>query len=206
MSHVTANDLKTHHSKRFQEEYLKWAEYAADFDWWEYTEERFKEDMDAEGVYVARIEFSLGYSQSDYAGFEGHIRLPEFMELKGYDVEYPALYLAVKQYGDSAAVGSAYRRGSGRVNWPADSINCTEPCGVFTGLDNDAWDLLVADQFYEAGLEDEMQSYVDDKCRELYRSLQDEYEHLTSEESFIEHCECNEVTFEIEGETNEVPA
>jgi hypothetical protein len=30
----------------------------------------------------------------------------------------------------------------------------------------------------------------------LYRELRDEYEHLTSEESFIESCECNEITFE----------
>jgi len=159
--------------------------------------------MDAEGVYVAKISFDIGYRQSDYAGFDGHIRLPEFMELKGYDVEYPALYLAVKQYGDSANVGNNYRQGRSRVNWPADSINCTEPCGVFTWLDNDAWDSLVEDQHSAAGLEDEMQSYVDQKCKELYRLLQGEYEHLTSEESFIDSCECNEVTFEIEGETNE---
>jgi len=51
--------------------------------------------------------------------------------------------------------------------------------------------------------ENELQSYVDEVCNNLYRMLRDEYEHLTSEEAFIDSCECNEITFEIEGETNE---
>ena len=45
-----------------------------------------------------------------------------------------------------------------------------------------------------------LQAYVDNISHQLYRDLRDEYEHLTSEESFIESCECNDVTFEIEGE------
>lgn len=161
-------------------------------------EEGFKEAMDVEGVHVHRIAFALGYSQSDYAAFEGQIRVAEFMELKGYDVEYPALYLAVKDYGDRADVGSSYRSSSGRVNWNADCLNNTNPEGVFSMLDEDAWHDLVDEQHSAAGLEGEMQSYVDEKCNTLYRDLQNEYEHLTSEESFIESCECNEITFEIE--------
>jgi hypothetical protein len=43
-----------------------------------------------------------------------------------------------------------------------------------------------------------MQDYVDDISRQLYRDLRDDYEHMTSEESFIESCECNDITFEIE--------
>jgi hypothetical protein len=38
--------------------------------------------------------------------------------------------------------------------------------------------------------------WVGKRCSKLYRELRDEYEHLTSEESFIESCECNEITFE----------
>jgi hypothetical protein len=41
---------------------------------------------------------------------------------------------------------------------------------------------------------------VDDISRQIYRDLRNEYEHLTSEESFIESCECNDVTFETEDE------
>lgn len=200
MKQITVNELQSQHPKRFASEYQKWYEYGPHDDWWEYIEDRFKEDMDAEGVYVKRIQFSLSYSQGDYAGFEGEIRVAKFMKLKGYDVEYPALYLAVKEYGDMAGVSDGYRRGSGRVNWNADFFLASTPSGVFSGLDTDAWDSLVDEQHSAAGLEDEMQSYVDDKCYDLYRELQREYEHLTSEESFIESCECNEITFEIEDE------
>jgi hypothetical protein len=73
-------------------------------------------------------------------------------------------------------------------------------------LEQDAWDVLVEEQYYAAGLEDELQSYVDDACRDLYQRLRDEADHLLSEESFIESCECNEITFEIEEEDHEVCA
>ena len=203
MSHVTSKELQSADPKKFQKEYSSWAQEGPHDEWWEYTEDHFKKDMDAAGVYVREIQFSLGYSQSDYAGFEGEIRVSEFMETAGYDVEYPALYLAVKEYGDRAHVVTGYRIGSARVSWDADFFLATTASGVFKGLDDDAWEALLDDQHSAAGLEAEMQSYVAKKCTLLYRDLQDAYEHLTSEESFIEHCECNEVTFEIEGETDE---
>lgn len=203
MSHVTAKELQTHHQKRFQKEYSKWAEYAPDHDWWEYVEEGFKEDVRPFGVTIGPndMHFSLGYSQSDYAAFTGRIDIADYMQAKGWDVEYPALYLAVKDCGDYATVSD--RRSSARVNYNGACIGNTYPAGVFKNLEQDAWDELIEEQYYAAGLEDELQSYVDEVCNDLYKRLRDEYEHLTSEESFIEHCECNEVTFEIEGETNE---
>lgn len=205
MKTITVKELQQCDPTRFQKEYSKWAQEGPFYEWWDYMEEGFKEDMDAEGIHVHRIAFSLGYCQSDYAAFEGQIRVAEFMELKGYDVEYPALYLAVKEYGDRADVGDSYhRRNSGRVSWDANCIGNTNPEGVFSMLDEDAWNDLVDEQHGAAGLEGEMQSYVDEKCNKLHRDLQDAYEHLTSEESFIESCECNEITFEIEDDEHEI--
>lgn len=202
---VTASELLQRNPKRFQKEYSKWTTYALDYDWWDYTEERFQEYLEKDGVHVDRIFFNLSYSQGDYAGFEGYIRVPDFMALNGYDVQYPALYLAAKDYGDHAKVSTKYGRGASRISWDAYLLGNTGPSGVFSGLDQEAWDELVEEQFDEARLEDEMQSYVDDQGRGLYRMLRDEYEYLTSEETFIESCELNGVTFEIEteGETNE---
>ena len=203
MSHVTVKELQAHHPKRFQKEYSKWAEYAPDHDWWEYVEEGFKEDVRPFGVTIGPndMHFSLGYSQSDYAAFTGRIDIADYMQAKGWDVEYPALYLAVKDCGDYATVSD--RRSSARVNYNGACIGNTYPAGVFKNLEQDAWDELIEEQYYAAGLEDELQSYVDEVCNDLYKRLRDEYEHLTSEEAFIESCECNEITFEIEGETNE---
>lgn len=161
-------------------------------------EENFKSDMADKGVSVSRVYFSLSYSQGDYASFEGSISVDEWMVHKGYDEAYPALYLAAVDYGEWATVSDRSRGSWPRVNLDGTLAGNTDPTGIFAGLDREAWDELVYEQFFDAGMEDEMQSFVEDECRKLYRDLRDEYEHLTSEQSFIESCECNDVTFEIE--------
>ena len=198
MPQITAQELLEQDPKRFREEYLKWTEYALDYDWWDYMEERLKENLALKGFTVKRIWFNVSYCQSDYAAFEGSIAVDEWMAHKGYDVTYPALYLAVKDYCEFADVECTGRGGNARVNFDGYVVGNTPPTGLFAGLEREAWDELVEEQFSAAGLEDEMQSDVDAECQELYTDLRDEYEHLTSEESFIESCECNDVTFEIE--------
>lgn len=198
MKTLTAKELQAQDPKRFQKEYSEWREYALDYDWWEYTEEGFKPDASAMGVDVTRICFNLSYGQGDYASFEGQIHVAEWMEAKGYDETYPALYLSVNDYGEHATVSDRSGRGSARVSFDGNCAGNTHAAGVFKYLDDETWDELVYEQYRAAGLEDEMQSTVDELCRQLYRDLRDEYEHLTSEESFIQSCECNDVTFEIE--------
>jgi hypothetical protein len=198
---LSASELQSSDPKRFQKEYSKWAEYALDYDWWDGIEENFKHDVAAEGITVERIYFNLSYSQGDYASFEGQINVAEWMEAKGYDETYPALYLAVKDYGEYASVSDRTNRGGWpRVNFDGTCVGNTEPAGIFAGLENEDWDELVCEQHDAAGIEDELQSTVEAMCRKLYSDLQAECEHLTSEESFIESCECNDVTFEIEDE------
>ncbi len=201
--HLTASELKSSDPNRFQREYLKWTEYACDYDWWDYIEERLKEQLEPAGVHDIRILFSLSYSQSDYATFEGRIRVHMWMDVtkdgdQTYAEKYPALRLAMEDYGDYASVTTYNRDCGARVNLDGGCVGNTYPAGIFAGLEPEAWDELVSDQFDSAGLEQALQDYVDNISQQLYRDLRDEYEHLTSEESFIESCECNEVTFEIE--------
>jgi len=202
MKTLTAQELQAQDPKRFQQEYSKWTEYALDCDWWDYIEENFKTDMADKGFIVSHIFFSLSYSQGDYASFEGSIGVDEWMVCKGYDVTYPALYLAAKDYCEFAQVSTRTHRGSWpRVNLEGNLVGNTDPTGIFKHLDREAWDELVYEQFSASGLEDEMQSDVEALCRKLYQDLRDESEHLTSKESFIESCECNDITFKIEEET-----
>lgn len=196
--------------KIFQREYLKWCEYALDYEWWEWAEEQLRERLSSAGVTVERLLFSLSYSQGDYATFEGRIMVWEWMEAtkdgpqndttQTYAEKYPALFLAAQDYGDWASVNTWNRSCNARVTYDAHLVGNTGPEGVFSGLDQEAWDELVEEQYSASGLEQAMQDYVDDISRQLYRDLCAEYEHLTSEESFIESCECNDVTFEIEEE------
>lgn len=202
MSKLTAQELQRTDPKRFQREYSEWCEYAVDYDWWDWTEERLRETLAPAGVRVERILFSLSYSQGDYATFEGRINIDMWMEViqdgeQTYAEKYPALHLAIRDYGDYASVST---QGHTRVNFDGNVVGNTCPTGIFSALDQEAWDELVEEQYLAAGLETALQDYVDDISHQLYRDLQDEYEHLTSEESFIESCECNDVTFEIEEE------
>ena len=74
--------------------------------------------------------------------------------------------------------------------------NQTAPSGMFEGLEQEAWEELVDEQISDLNIEDGVLSFCEALARKLYTDLRDEYEHLTSEEMFIEHCEANEVTFE----------
>jgi hypothetical protein len=165
--------------------------------------------MAAEGADVDKIYFSVSYSQGDYASFEGTIDVSEWMKHnkdgdQTYAEKYPALFLAVCDYGGHSTVSSGWRDSWPSVSWDDACVGNTPPAGIFAMLDSDAWDELVADQYAGAGIEHALQAWVQDKCRELYRQLQDEIEHLNSEESFIESCECNEVTFVIEEDTCDI--
>ena len=56
------------------------------------------------------------------------------------------------------------------------------------------------DQLSQADIESCIEEFCNRACAKLARDLEDDYEHLTSVESFIESCECNEITFDIETE------
>jgi hypothetical protein len=172
-------------------------------------EERLKEKLQPEGVDVDGIYFSLSYSQGDYATFSGYINLAEWMAARKdgpqnddtptFAEKYPALYLALQYYGDRVLVETKHRSCGASVSMDYYGLNGnTSASGIFQHLDQESWDELVDAQSGEADLERELQAYVDDVSHQLYRDLRDEYEHLTSEESFIESCECNDITFETE--------
>jgi coenzyme F420-reducing hydrogenase alpha subunit len=84
--------------------------------------------------------------------------------------------------------------------------NQTAPSGVFANLDQLAWEELIDEQEREADLATAVVEFCKELAAELYKDLEAEYEHLTSKESFIESCDCNEVLFdiEIEGEEDEI--
>ena len=199
---VTAAELKELDPKRFEKEYWEWVSYSALWDdWTESIEEMFKEDVAPFGARVESIEYDIG-GGGPQAIFLGSVALDEFME--AYKVEsvplselYPALYLAVCEDGSWVRVTSNYRRMGIHLDI-REQVSITDPVGIFSGLDTDAWEELVDDQWNACDLESHVRSFIDDQCADLARDLQAEYEHLTSEESFLESCECNEITFELE--------
>ena len=203
MKDVTAAELKERDPKRFEKEYYKWQEYSADYDWAEWVKEDYISQMRVEGINVDNFQWDIGYSQGDGAAFNGHVVVHEWMQANPqYADQYPALYLACKQDGSYVTLRT------GRGMFMHANLNeswwGTDPCGIFSGLDKDTWVELVDDQAGSLDVEAEIKSTCERFMSEMYYKLRDEYEHVTSEDAFIESCECNDVTFEIEGEECEV--
>jgi hypothetical protein len=199
---MEVTELKERDPKRFEKEYYKWTEYATDYDWWDDLYEDFTTDCAKLGIRVNDITFSGFYLQSDGAAFTGRVYVYEWMEHKGFDVTHPAAYLACRDDGSYVRLETG-RGNNMRANLE-EYTNQTAPSGIFTGLDQEAWEYLVEEQISDLSLEDEVLSFCEELAHKLYIDLRDEYDHLTSEEMFIEHCEANEVTFE-ENE-DEIPA
>ena len=189
---VTAKELQELDPKRFDKEYYKWLEYAADYEWWDWLEDSFKCDMKEAGINVERITFG---SYPWNAQFDGHVDLRQFMEHLILDEQYPALYLAVAQDGSYISVREGRYGNAFNLN---EQLYNTGPEGVFAYLEERAWEELIDEQFSDAELETRVEQFCADACARLARDLADNYDHITSEESFVESCECNEVTFAIE--------
>lgn len=202
MKQVTAKELKELDPKRFEHEYNKWLQYAHDYEWWDCIEQMFTDRMAAHGARVDKIYFSLSHSQGDYAGFEGRLDVSKWMHHFKHDAErtlaeaFPALYVAVVQDGAYVIITSNHRRRAD-LEYRCH-IEYTEPEGVFQHLDEEAWRDLVDEQESDSDLEANVQAWVDARCDELYHELRKDYEYISSHESFIESCECNDVTFEVE--------
>jgi hypothetical protein len=201
---VTAQELKALDPKRFAKEYEAWQEHAIYDDWADYIKEDFESQMQVQGIKVDRFTWCISYSQGDGAAFDGHVSVYQWMEANPQYIErYPALYLACKSDG-SYITFRTNNRGFYMHPNTTEYLYETEPEGVFGMLDEDTWHELVNDQWDSAGLEEEIKSTCERFMSDMYDKLRDEYEHITSEESFIDSCECNEITFEIEGEECEV--
>ena len=194
---MNIHELKNQDPKRFEREYDEWREHAAGYEWWDDVEMAFQERMKPLAVHVDRIYFSLSYCQSDYAAFEGRVFFHRWMENNGYAESHQMLYLDATQTCEYFSVGAM--RDHARVNFDY-YVGNAQPCGIFAELPVDAWDELVEEQLNSEDWHQLTQDWVDDVCGDLYRELCDEYEYLTSEEQFIEHCEANEITFTTDEE------
>lgn len=202
MTDVSAEELRRLAPKQFEKEYNAWLVYAHDYDWWDAIECDMREQLSPKGLRLDKVLFSLSYSQSDYAAFNGRIDVAMWMQAEKYDEDrtyaeaFPALYLAAKQDGSYCIVDGDWRKRSG-VDYCC-AVEYTDPDGVFQHLDEDTWHGLVVEQELECRLEEQITEWVHDQCDNLYSMLRKEYESISSEDAFIESCLLNEVTFEIE--------
>jgi len=165
----------------------------------EHIQEEFKEACLPLGIRVDTIGYCISHSQGDGAHFDGRIDVAKYMKTHKLDEKYLALYLAVQDDGSYINVSTTHR-GNMQVNDWNMYPNQTAPSGVFKDLPQEAWEELIDEQADAAGLDDAVIKWCRELAHDLYINLRDEYEWRTSEESFLESCECNEITFEVEWE------
>ena len=189
---MNAAELKIADPKRFDKEYYKWLQHALDYNWSEGVNDMFIEDCKPKGIWVDDIRFSLPGS----ATFSGRMDVAMFMERSGLAEQYPALYLAVKDDGSRGHV-TCTRNNNPSVSFDSYARH-TYPLGMFSGLDQQAWEELIDSQEAAVDLEKLMQEEAVDLSNELYTMLCNEEEYLTSEAAYIEYCEANDITFETE--------
>jgi len=204
--HLTARELREHDPKRFEREYYEWCSYTPWDDWHDPMIDGLIERCDELGIAVDRngVHYSGFHSQGDGLGFSGYANMYHALERMGKKDQYLALWYSLYDYGGTAYIscGRGNNYISGVNAWYDFAPGNTYPAGVFKDLPQEAWDELVSEQSEEAF--PELEAYLMEECRDLandcYRELQEEYDAITSEEAFIESCEANEITFEIEGE------
>jgi len=199
MKIVTAAELLILDKRQFDKEYYKWLEYCMDGDDMDHIKDDFTLRCEPLGITVDTIGYCISYSQGDGAHFDGRVDIPTFMEHTKLNEQYLALYLACKDDGSYVNISTTHR-GNMQVNDWNMWANQTAPSGIFSDLPQIDWEELIDSQTDAVDMEGEVLALCRSLAHDLYISLRDEYEWYTSEESFIESCECNDITFEIEEE------
>lgn len=158
-----------------------------DDSWWHEGEvDYWKDELKAEGFEDAEIAFSGFYSQGDGASFTASVNIETFLRKHRAITRFKKL-LPLVPVGDLSA--RIVRVGYHYVH------EYTVKAEAGMAWRNETESL--------AGLRSELQRFLTERVRELsrkiYRSLETEYEFLTSDEAIIETLEANEYTFRDDG-------
>jgi hypothetical protein len=169
-------------------------------DWWGCVYDDFKAKMEDIGIDVDRMYFSGFWSQGDGACFEGSVyNWPKFLESLGYDCT--ALINHADQHFRFSVEhsGHYYHENCARfsVDLPLPE-NAEDEEFAYRYLENleaesiqEAVALALLNQHSPDSLEREFIEVFKDHMRDLYKQLEDEYDHLTSDEAVLDSLEAN---------------
>lgn len=170
-----------------------------DHDWWDYIEEMWKEQLYERGVQMGKLYFTGFWSQGDGACFEGSIPcVASFIRAHQLHETYPLLAQATartwimswEQRGRYCHENSLSFDTSGVADFDEAlghvyDIEQLEDSGVTVFAEQ--FDKEVSD-FHEHASE-----VIREYCRDIYRSLEEEYDYQTSDEAVTETLEANDI-------------
>ena len=171
-------------------------------DWWDCVYDDFIATAKTKGFEIdfhKSIQFSGFWSQGDGASFTGSVDVPLFIEAYGLEWAYPWIMKLLESGG---TVDASVERTSHRYsheNTCRATVSAHDDFFYLIDTNGDEtreavlaeWDKLMMSDIDQ--LEKDMESARIDLCRELYRSLEAEYEHLTSDEAVWDSIVANEL-------------
>jgi hypothetical protein len=193
------NALTARQRDEILDKYRDWNVYEG---WHDCVYEDFKREMDAIGIEVDEMYFSGFSSQGDGACFEGRVSdWPKFLESVGYTC--PALIaLAAQAWGFSVVHRGRYYH-ENCTSFTSDMVSPSHYCyserdefvhaysPYNTDIQNAVFLTVLQGYDYDA-LHDEFEEEFKRHMRALYSQLEEEYDHLTTDEAILDSLECND--------------
>lgn len=170
------------------------------YDWWDNVYDDFTEEMAVVGIEVDRMYFSGFSSQGDGACFEGSVSdWSKFLSSCGYENLIYVKHATEFWHFKVQHQGHYYHE-----NCTTFSYDMPLPNGVddndfaldFYGDPDDvdvAVTMALLNQLDQGKLEAEFTTKFKDHMRSLYRKLEREYEHLTSDDAVLDALEANDL-------------
>ena len=151
------------------------------------------------GISGADIHFSGFWSQGDGACFTGTVDLPKFVAAHG--LEYPYISMTpgegLRAVCELSHSGNYYHDNSISYSLEIEEPYCIHDATMETDL---KWQVLRATYEHDALRFDDLEVEIKDICRgymkEIYRELEQEYDHQTSDEVVWETLVANDMTEE----------
>ena len=158
------------------------------YNWWDYVVEEWVEKLKEKGINtdIKQVEFSGFASQGDGASFTGTIDVPKFMLAHGLVGEFLPIY-AEAVSADSNVWAKLVRIDRHYCHSRTVDIESSEM----------TVDIESSEEIYY--LEQNILGMCREYMNELYKELQNEWEHRGSDESIIEDCEANNWMFDASG-------
>jgi hypothetical protein len=176
-------------------------------DWWDSVYDDFKADMDTVGIDAEDMYFSGFWSQGDGACFEGRVsNWDAFLRSCGY--ECPALISLAEQawlfrvehrghYYHENCTSFIYDMASPSDYCYSELDEFVHAYSPYTTDIQNAVFLTVLQGYDYDSLYSEFEKEFKSHMRSLYRRLEVEYDHLTSDESVLEALDANDMLTEI---------
>jgi hypothetical protein len=167
--------------------------YELDYEWWDGCYEMWQEKLEALGYDDVKINFSGFWSSGDGASFTGRVNVEKWIEVNE-PVKYKRILKLLKADAIEVSSNKIVRdRWTNYVHWNTTSLYLSFEMYGRAGTSS----LRVVSLIDE--LEQDIFSQYQSLNKEIYSSLEKEYDFLKSEECFKKTAEDNEWWFDVDG-------